>query len=131
MKYCCNLSCFIIIDSIGQLCSTYQLQSLSITVTAFADQAQLHNWIQASSPTTATNLIRPLSPHCVGSYKMGHSPSSAYPFLDVAASILQPIFCCSSHSPDNCLHRTVLHIILPKYIWPSSVSLAFHFSFPY
>ena len=44
------------------------------------------------------------------------------------SSIHQPIFCCSSHSSNTCPH-SVLHILLPRYIWPSSVSLAFHFSF--
>ena len=38
----------------------------------------------------------------------------------------QSIFCCSSHSPDASPHP-VLHILLPRSLWPSSVSLAFHF----
>ena len=43
-------------------------------------------------------------------------------------SVHQPIFCCSSHSPDICPHP-VLHILLPMSHWSSSVCLAFHFSF--
>ena len=42
----------------------------------------------------------------------------------------QPIVCCLSHSPDTCPHP-VLHILLPRSLWPSSVSLPFHFSFLY
>ena len=42
------------------------------------------------------------------------------------SSIHQPIFCCSSHSPDTCPHP-VLHILLPISIWP--FTLAFHLSF--
>ena len=43
------------------------------------------------------------------------------------SSIHQSIFCCSSHSPDTSPHP-VLHILLPRSLWPSSVSLAFQFS---
>ena len=42
-------------------------------------------------------------------------------------SIHQPNFRCSSHSPNTCPHP-VLHIILPRSWWSSSVSLAFYFS---
>ena len=44
------------------------------------------------------------------------------------SSIHQAIFCCPSQSPDTCLHP-VLHILLTRSLWHSSVSLAFHFSF--
>ena len=57
------------------------------------------------------------------------SLSFAYPIPD-GSSIHQPIFCCSSHSPDTCLHP-VPQVLLPGSIGPSSVSLALHFSFLY
>ena len=44
------------------------------------------------------------------------------------SSIHQPICSCSSHSPDTCPHP-VLHILLPRSLWSSSVSLVFHFFF--
>ena len=34
----------------------------------------------------------------------------------------------ASHSPDTC-PNPILHILLPRYLWSSSVSLAFQFSF--
>ena len=40
------------------------------------------------------------------------------------SSIHEPIFCCSSHSPDTCPHP-VLHILLPTYLWPSTFILVF------
>ena len=42
------------------------------------------------------------------------------------SSIHQPIFCCSSHSPDTCPHP-VLHILLTRSLWPSSVPFPFNF----
>ena len=44
------------------------------------------------------------------------------------SSIHQPIFWCLSHYPDPCPHR-VLHILLPRSLWPSYLSLVFDFSF--
>ena len=45
---------------------------------------------------------------------------SAYSLPDV----VMPIFCFSSHSPDTCSHP-VLHILLPRNHWTSSVSSTF------
>ena len=48
--------------------------------------------------------------------------------LPPSSPLHQPTFCCSSDSPDTC-PQPVLHNLLPRSLWPSSVSLAFYFSF--
>ena len=67
-------------------------------------------------------------------YNDGKRILFAYPFLDVAAlmdPIHQPIFCCSSYSPQSsppqCEH--ISHHFHNIFGTPSSVSLALHFSF--